>query len=69
MHVGSATAKEPQTNPPHAVANATRPSTVGLLKGVADEYARFGITVNTVAPGWVATKITNWNMSTHEGLT
>jgi NAD(P)-dependent dehydrogenase (short-subunit alcohol dehydrogenase family) len=23
---------------------------------VADEYARFGITINTVAPGWIATE-------------
>jgi len=69
VHIGSATAKEPQNNPPHTVANATRPSTVGLLKSVADEYARYGITVNTVAPGWIATKTTNWYLSTHEGLT
>ena len=69
VHIGSATAKEPQNNPPHTVANATRPSTVGLLKSVADEYARFGISINTVAPGWIATKTTNWYLSTHEGLT
>lgn len=68
VHIGSATAKEPQNNPPHTVANGTRPSTVGLLKSVADEYARFGITINTVAPGWIATKTTNWYLSTHEGL-
>jgi 3-oxoacyl-[acyl-carrier protein] reductase len=69
VHIGSATAKEPQNKPPHTVANATRPSTVGLLKSVADEYARFGITINTIAPGWIATKTTNWYLSTHEGLT
>lgn len=69
VHIGSATAKEPQSTPPHTVANATRPSTVGLLKSVADEYARFGITLNTVAPGWIATKTTRWYLSEHEGLT
>lgn len=69
VHIGSATAKEPQSNPPHTVANGTRPSTVGLLKSVADEYARFGVTINTIAPGWIATKTTNWYLSTHEGLT
>lgn len=69
VHIGSGTAKEPQSLPPHTVANATRPSTVGLLKSVADEYAQFGITINTVAPGWIATKTTNWYLSTHEGLT
>jgi len=69
VHIGSATAKEPVSKPPHTVANGTRPSTVGLLKSVADEYAQFGITVNTIAPGWIATKTTNWYLSTHEGLT
>jgi 3-oxoacyl-[acyl-carrier protein] reductase len=56
VHIGSATAKEPEGAIHHVVANATRPSTVGLLKTVADEYARYGITVNTVAPGWIATQ-------------
>lgn len=55
VHIGSATAKEPQGYIHHVVANATRPSTIGLLKTVADEYAQFGITVNTVAPGWIST--------------
>lgn len=68
VHIGSATAKEPQSSPPHTVANGTRPSTVGLLKSVADEYARHGITINTIAPGWIATKTTQWYLSTHEGL-
>jgi 3-oxoacyl-[acyl-carrier protein] reductase len=69
VHIGSATAKEPQSKPPHTVANATRPSTVGLLKSVADEYARFGITLNTIAPGWIGTRTTEHYLSTHEGLT
>src|ERR1700691_2547616 len=69
VHIGSATAKEPEMNPPHTVANGTRPSTVGLLKSVADEYAKFGITINTIAPGWIATRTTNWYLETHEGLT
>jgi 3-oxoacyl-[acyl-carrier protein] reductase len=56
VHVGSATAKEPAGNIHHAVANTSRPSTIGLLKTVADEYARYGITVNTVAPGWIETQ-------------
>jgi NAD(P)-dependent dehydrogenase (short-subunit alcohol dehydrogenase family) len=68
VHIGSATAKEPQSSPPHTVANATRPSTVGLLKSVADEYAHFGITINTVAPGWIGTRTTDWYLSQHEGL-
>lgn len=56
VHIGSATAKEPTGSIHHMVANATRPSTIGLLKTVADEYARYGITVNTVAPGWIETE-------------
>jgi 3-oxoacyl-[acyl-carrier protein] reductase len=55
VHIGSATAKEPVGNIHHAVANTTRPSTTGLLKTVSDEYAQYGITVNTVAPGWIET--------------
>jgi 3-oxoacyl-[acyl-carrier protein] reductase len=55
VHVGSATAKEPAGNIHHAVANTSRPSTIGLLKTVSDENARYGITVNTVAPGWIET--------------
>jgi len=69
VHIGSATAKEPQFRPPHTVANATRPSTVGLLKSVSDEYARYGITINTIAPGWIGTKTTNFYLENHEGLT
>ncbi|MDT5015120.1 MAG: 3-oxoacyl-[acyl-carrier protein] reductase [Mycobacterium sp.] len=55
VHIGSGTAKEPAGNIHHAVANTSRPSTIGLLKTVSDEYARDGITVNTVAPGWIET--------------
>lgn len=68
VHIGSGTAKEPQSTPPHTVANATRPATVGLLKSVADEYACHGITINTVAPGWIATRTTEWYLTEHEGL-
>ena len=56
VHVGSATAKEPAGNIHHVVANTSRPSTIGLLKTVSDEYARHGITVNTVAQGWIETE-------------
>jgi 3-oxoacyl-[acyl-carrier protein] reductase len=56
VHIGSATAKEPAGNIHHVVANTSRPSTIGLLKTVSDEYAQYGITVNTVAPGWIETE-------------
>jgi 3-oxoacyl-[acyl-carrier protein] reductase len=69
VHIGSATAKEPEGSIHHALANATRPSTVGLLKTVADEYAQFGITVNTVAPGWIATQNAYDYLERNVGLT
>jgi 3-oxoacyl-[acyl-carrier protein] reductase len=56
VHIGSATAKEPAGNIHHAVANTSRPSTIGMLKTVSDEFAQHGITVNTVAPGWIETE-------------
>lgn len=58
VHSGSATAKEPVGHIHHVVANASRLSTVGLLKTVSDEYARHGITIKTVAPGWIETENT-----------
>lgn len=69
VHIGSGTAKEPTGNIHHLVANATRPSTIGLLKTVADEYARYGITVNTVAPGWIETDNSVNYMRDNLGLT
>jgi 3-oxoacyl-[acyl-carrier protein] reductase len=69
VHIGSATAKEPEGAIHHVIANATRPSTTGLLKTVADEYARYGITVNTVAPGWIATENAFAYLSQQVGLT
>ncbi len=68
VHVGSATAKEPTGKIQHVVANATRPSTVGLLKTVSDEYARYGITVNTVAPGWIETENAMGYLENHVGV-
>ena len=69
VHIGSATAKEPEGSIHHVIANATRPSTTGLLKTVADEYARFGITVNTVAPGWIGTQNAYDYLERQVGLT
>jgi 3-oxoacyl-[acyl-carrier protein] reductase len=68
VHIGSATAKEPVGLIHHAVANAARPSTVGLLKTVADENAKFGITINTVAPGWILTENVEEYTSKYLGL-
>jgi 3-oxoacyl-[acyl-carrier protein] reductase len=69
VHIGSATAKEPVGHIHHVIANATRPSTIGLLKTVCDEYARYGITVNTIAPGWIATENMYQYLETNAGIT
>jgi 3-oxoacyl-[acyl-carrier protein] reductase len=69
VHIGSATAKEPVGHIHHVIANATRPSTIGLLKTVSDEYARDGITVNTVAPGWIATENAYQYLEQNLGIT
>lgn len=55
VHIGSGTAKEPETRFPHILSNTARPSTSGLLKSLADEVAIDGVTINTVAPGWIHT--------------
>jgi len=69
VHIGSGTAKEPSGAIHHVIANATRPSTVGLMKTVADEYAQYGVTVNTVAPGWIATENTRDYLARNLGIT
>jgi len=55
VHIGSGTAKEPETRFDHALANVARPSTIGLLKTLVDDVAADGVTINTVAPGWIHT--------------
>lgn len=39
----------------YALANTLRPAGVGLSRSIADELAPFGITVNTVPPGFIDT--------------
>jgi 3-oxoacyl-[acyl-carrier protein] reductase len=55
VHIGSGTAKEPESGIAHILHNTIRPSTVGFLKTLADEVAGDGVTVNTIAPGWIET--------------
>jgi 3-oxoacyl-[acyl-carrier protein] reductase len=55
VHIGSGTAKEPEYRFPHGVANVARPATSGFLKTLSAEVAGDGVTVNTVAPGWIQT--------------
>jgi 3-oxoacyl-[acyl-carrier protein] reductase len=72
VHIGSGTAKETETRFSHILANVARPSTAGLMKSLADEVAIDGVTVNTVAPGWIVTPaleqhFRDRNMSVAEG--
>lgn len=54
VHIGSAVAKEPDREP-HVCHNTIRSSTVNLVKSIADEFAKDGITVNSIAPGYIMT--------------
>jgi 3-oxoacyl-[acyl-carrier protein] reductase len=74
VHIGSGTAKEPESKWPHAIANVARPATSGFLKTLSAEVAADGVTVNTVAPGWIFTpSLENFfrerNWTVEEGFT
>jgi 3-oxoacyl-[acyl-carrier protein] reductase len=53
--LGSGAAKEPEGMIHHLLANTARPAAVGFSKTLSDEVAKYGITVNVVAPGWIGT--------------
>ncbi|WP_370599413.1 SDR family NAD(P)-dependent oxidoreductase [Pseudomonas nitroreducens] len=44
------------SNPGEAAYSAAKAGMVGMNMGLALEVARYGITVNSVAPGWIATE-------------
>ncbi len=54
--IGSGAAKEPAGGIHHILANTTRPAAVGFMKTLSDDVAKFGITCNSVAPGWIGTQ-------------
>jgi 3-oxoacyl-[acyl-carrier protein] reductase len=54
--VGSMAVRQIHRHVPHTVPNAYRLAAIGLSKTIADEVAEFGITVNTIGTGSIATE-------------
>jgi 3-oxoacyl-[acyl-carrier protein] reductase len=54
INIESSTVKEPADN--LALSNAIRPGVVGWAKTLSREIGPDGITVNTIAPGWIDTE-------------
>jgi 3-oxoacyl-[acyl-carrier protein] reductase len=46
-------------NPGQANYTATKAGLIGMIKSIAGEYARRGITANAIAPGFIATAMTD----------
>jgi 3-oxoacyl-[acyl-carrier protein] reductase len=55
VNIGSGAAKEPPPDLKHILANTARAAVVTLNKSLSNEYGKDGITVNTVATGFIAT--------------
>ncbi|MES2258499.1 MAG: SDR family oxidoreductase [Pseudomonadota bacterium] len=54
--IGSGAAKEPPAELKHILANTARASVVSLNKSLSNEFGQYGITVNTVATGWIGSE-------------
>ena len=54
INIASSSVREPIEN--LALSNAVRPGVVGWAKTIAREVGPDGITVNTIAPGWIDTE-------------
>jgi NAD(P)-dependent dehydrogenase (short-subunit alcohol dehydrogenase family) len=55
LTIGSFCAKQPHSSIPLTVDNVSRAGAVALSKSLSNEFGPFGITVNTVAPGFIDT--------------
>jgi 3-oxoacyl-[acyl-carrier protein] reductase len=53
--LNSGAAKEPPPELPHILANMSRATVIPLNKSLSNEFGRDGITVNTIATGYIAT--------------
>jgi NAD(P)-dependent dehydrogenase (short-subunit alcohol dehydrogenase family) len=56
VNIGSDCVRDLHREVPLVLANTFRPAALGLHKSLADEYAPFGVTVNTVAVGAILTE-------------
>lgn len=57
MTIGSFCVRKPHWHIPLIVDNVTRAGAVALSKSLSNELGEFGITVNTIAPGFIATEM------------
>ncbi len=55
MTLNSGAAKEPPPELPHILANTSRAAVVPLNKSLSNEFGRDGITINTIATGYIGT--------------
>jgi 3-oxoacyl-[acyl-carrier protein] reductase len=55
INMNSIGAKEPPRFPGHTLVNTGRAAAVALAKSLSDEFARFGITVNSIGTGFIGT--------------
>jgi len=53
--LNSGAAKEPPPELPHILANTSRAAVVTLNKSLSNEFGRDGVTINTIATGYIAT--------------
>ena len=56
INVGSGAAKEPPAEMEHLLHNLARAPVVLLNKSLANDLGPYGITVNTIGTGWIATE-------------
>src|SRR5882757_1370023 len=56
VNLGSGAAKEPPAELPHILANTARAAVVPLNKSLSNEFGRDGITINTIATGYIGTQ-------------
>jgi len=56
VSINSGAAKEPPKDLKHILANTARASVVSFNKSIANEYAKYNITVNTIGTGYVGSE-------------